>query len=180
MDNTVSICIHLYTVLTWTWGQRVWTVQLVATLLLPQPLTPSLAKHQRNACDQVLLLWHGSQRRADPSSPARRQLRLRGRPDPLPGLAGRAQGGLYLWSAACASLGRSGAGTVDGNCQVDSIFSLFLILAFASLQDITNVLKENPRWFKITRDNAGLWQEGPALLARLTWSLCKRTWFAFL
>ena len=26
MDNTVSIFIHLYTVFTWSWGQRVWTV----------------------------------------------------------------------------------------------------------------------------------------------------------
>ena len=71
-----------------------------------------------NAHDQVLLLWHRGQGGADPSSPARRQLWLRGRPDPDFRMARRAQGSHYLWSAADASLGWSGAGTVDGNCQV--------------------------------------------------------------
>ena len=90
-----------------------------------------------NAHDQVLLLWHRGQGGADPSSPARRQLWLWGWPDPDFWMARRAQGGHYLWPAADASLGWSGAGTVNGNCQVggfspfntnDIIYHLVLIV----------------------------------------------------
>ena len=143
----------------------------------------------QDANDQVLLFRHGSQRRADPASPARRQLWLWGSPDRLPRLAGGAQGWHHFWADTCAPLGRGGARAVNGHCQVDGFilyhwlhdfswlfvcvgYRLWYFGKFVMLHQIKN-------WKILTiwsDSRAGLWQEGLALRARLTWSLRRPTW----